>query len=97
MITDGTGGSSMIYPQPKKISAHVRKWEADTAADVNRRIATVDESLNIIRRSRKMLNAVVSIVVREINRLRHVGPYADRKQGGAFFEPIEAQYADGNG
>lgn len=91
MITDGTGGSVYDIPATEEdFLSLMSEMGADTAADVNRRIATVDESLNIISSVKKMLNAVVSIVVREINRLHMSGYTLTGNKGGAFFEPIEA-------
>lgn len=82
-ITDATGGS--VYDGDVSL---LQQMGADTVADVNKRIATVDESLNIISSVKKMLNAVVSIVAREINRLHMSGYTLDGEQGGAFFEAI---------
>jgi len=61
---------------------------ADTVLDVNKRLTTPDDTLNIISSVKKMLNAVVSIVAREVNRLHMSGYTLNGKQGGAFFEPI---------
>lgn len=65
------------------------KVGTDTAADVNKCIATVEESLNIISNVKKMLNAMVNIVLREVNRLHMSGYTLDGKPGGALFETID--------
>lgn len=86
-IAGSTGGS--VYDiTSTDYSSLMSRIGTDTASDVNKRIATVDESLNIISSVKKMLNAVVSIVAREVNRLHMSGYTLNGKQGGAFFEPI---------
>lgn len=86
-IAGSTGGS--VYDiTSTDYSSLMSRIGTDTASDVNKRIATVDESLNIISSVKKMLNAFVSIVAREVNRLHMSGYTLNGKQGGAFFEPI---------
>ena len=90
-IINATGGSVYdITTHEDDYPSLMSKMGMDTASDVNKRIVTVDESLNIISSVKKMLNAVVSIVVREINRLHMSGVTLDGNAGGVFFEPIEA-------
>jgi flagellar hook-associated protein 1 FlgK len=50
----------------------------------------VDDSLDIISSVRKMLNAVVNILAREVNSLHSSGKTLNGKEGGLFFEPIES-------
>ena len=91
VITNATGGSLYdITTPPADFAGLMTEAAADTAADVNKVIATVDESLDIISSVKKMLNAVVSIVAREVNRLQYSGKTLTGQDGGPFFTPIEA-------
>ncbi|NLY18216.1 MAG: flagellar hook-associated protein FlgK [Clostridiaceae bacterium] len=90
VITGSTGGLLYDIATPAEDFASLMTEAAtDTAGDVNKVIATVDESLDIISNVRKMLNAVVNIVAREINKLQYSGKTLTGLDGGAFFEPIE--------
>lgn len=89
-ITDFTGGSLYDIATPAAgFAALMTEAATDTAGDVNKVIATVDESLDIISSVRKMLNAVINVVAREINRLQLSGKTLNGQDGGVFFEPIE--------
>lgn len=90
-IAGATGGSVYDITTPEnEYSSLLSRIGADTVEDVNKRIATVDESLNIISSVKKMLNAVVNTIAREINRLHMSGYTLDGETGIAFFEPIDA-------
>ncbi|WP_252891061.1 VWA domain-containing protein [Thermoclostridium stercorarium] len=87
-VAKATGGS--VYDiTADDYSSLMSKVGTDTAADVNKCIATVEESLNIISNVKKMLNAMVNIVLREVNRLHMSGYTLDGKPGGALFETID--------
>ncbi|AGC69535.1 flagellar hook-associated protein 1 [Thermoclostridium stercorarium subsp. stercorarium DSM 8532] len=87
-VVKATGGS--VYNiTADDYSSLMSKVGTDTAADVNKRIATVEESMNIISNVKKMLNAMVNIVLREVNRLHMSGYTLDGKPGGALFETID--------
>ncbi len=85
-ITHATGGS--LYDIANAEEA-ISEMGVATVEDVNKQIATVDESLDIISSVRKMLNAVVNIVAREVNSLHLAGKTLNGNDGGLFFEPIE--------
>ncbi len=88
-VTKGTGGS--LYDiASADYAALLSKMGADTALDVNKGIVTVDESLDIISSVKKMLNAVVNVVAREVNRLCLSGTTLNGGAGVAFFEAVEA-------
>ena len=90
-ITKATGGALYdITTAPAEYSALLSKMGIDTAMDINKGIVTVDESLDIISSVRKMLNAVINVVAREVNRLQLSGKTLTGADGMAFFEPIEA-------
>lgn len=89
-IANATGGEMYdITTAEEDFASLMSKIGMDTAANVNKRIATANESLNIISSVKKMLNAVVSIVAREVNRLHMSGKTLNGLDGGLFFEPIE--------
>lgn len=86
-ITHATGGS---LHDITNIEEAMSKLGINTVDDVNKQIATVDDSLDIISSVRKMLNAVVNILAREVNSLHSSGKTLNGKEGGLFFEPIES-------
>ena len=89
-ITNATGGSVYnLTTDDAEFSSAMSLMGADTVLDVNKRLTTPDDTLNIISSVKKMLNAVVSIVTREINRLHMSGYTLNGNPGGAFFEPID--------
>lgn len=90
-ITNATGGSLYdIATPPADLSRMYAQMGTDTAVDVNKGIVTVDDSLDIISSVKKMLNGVINVVAREVNRLQLNGKTLTGKDGGSFFEPIEA-------
>jgi len=89
-ITQGTGGALYdITTDAAGYAELLSRIGADTEKDVNKVIATVDETLDIISSVKKMLNAVINIVAREVNRLQLSGKNLRGEDGGVFFEPIE--------
>lgn len=90
-ITGATGGS--LYDITTPLADLPRMYAqigTNTAIDVNKGIVTVDDSLDIISSVRKMLNGVINVVAREVNRLQLNGKTLLGTDGGSFFEPIEA-------
>lgn len=57
--------------------------------DVNMKISTVGENLNIISTVKKQLNALINIMAREVNRIHMSGKTLRGEDGGLFFEPID--------
>lgn len=89
-ITQGTGGELYdISTDAADYSGLLSRIGADTGNDVNKVIVTVDETLDIISSVKKMLNAIISVVAREVNRLQLSGKTLKGEDGGVFFEPIE--------
>jgi flagellar hook-associated protein 1 FlgK len=89
-ITKGTGGVLYdITTDAADYPALLSRIGIDTGIDVNKVIATVDETLDIVSSVKKMLNAIVNIVAREVNRLQLSGKNLRGEDGGVFFEPIE--------
>jgi len=89
-VTQGTGGALYdITTDAADYPGLLARIGADTGADVNKVIVTVDETLDIISSVKKMLNAVISVVAREVNRLQLSGKTLTGNDGGVFFEPIE--------
>lgn len=90
VIAESTGGLLYDIETPAAdFAAFMTRAASDTAVDVNKVIATVDESLDIVSNVRKMLNAVINIVAREVNKLQYSGKTLNGLDGSAFFEPIE--------
>jgi len=89
-ITQGTGGSLYdIATDAADYPGLLSLIGADTGNDVNKVIVTVDETLDIISSVKKMLNAVINVVAREVNRLQLSGKTLTGDNGGVFFEPID--------
>ncbi len=89
-ITNATGGSLYDLTTPTAdLPGLYAKIGADTAVDVNKGIVTVNDSLDIISSVRKMLNGIINVVAREVNRLQLNGKTLQGTDGGPFFEPIE--------
>lgn len=90
-IANGTGGSLYDMETPgDDVSNLLSQMGTDTALDVNKGIVTVDESMDIISSVKNMLNAVINVVAREVNRLHMSGKTLTGADGGLFFEPVEA-------
>ncbi len=90
-ITKATGGSLYdIATPPADLARMYAQMGTDTAIDVNKGIVTVDDSLDIISSLRKMLNGVINVVAREVNRLQLSGKTLLGTDGVPFFEPIES-------
>jgi flagellar hook-associated protein 1 FlgK len=61
----------------------------DINDDVNRKISTIPEDLNIISSVRKQLNALLNIMAREVNYIHQMGKTLTGLDGGLFFAPID--------
>lgn len=64
---------------------------SDISYDVNTKIATVPQDLNIISSVKRQLNALLNIMAREVNRYHHSGTTLHGAAGGDFFEPVDPQ------
>ena len=66
----------------------MKQISLDINNDVNMKMSTISEDLNIISSVRKQLNALVNIMAREVNRLHLSGKTLTGEDGGLFFEAI---------
>lgn len=66
----------------------MKTMSKDINNDVNMKISTIPDSLDLIPTVRKQLNALVNIMVREINYLHLSGKTLNGADGGLFFETI---------
>jgi len=87
-ITGQTGGKlydigSTDYP------GLMMSISKDINDNVNMRISTVPEDLNIISSVKKQLNAIINIMAREINYIHQSGKTLTGLDGGLFFEPAD--------
>ena len=71
------------------ITKLMQQASSDINSDVNRKMSTVSDDLNIISSVKKQLNALINIMAREVNRLHLSGKTLTGGDGGLFFEPIE--------
>jgi flagellar hook-associated protein 1 FlgK len=71
------------------ITKFMQQASSDINSDVNRKMSTVSDDLNIISSVKKQLNALINIMAREVNRLHLSGKTLNGADGGLFFEPIE--------
>jgi flagellar hook-associated protein 1 FlgK len=67
----------------------MRTISKDVNDDVNTKMSTVSDNLNIISSVKKQLNALINIMAREVNRLHLSGKTLNGEEGGLFFEPID--------
>lgn len=66
----------------------MKTMSKDINNDVNMKISTIPDSLDLIPTVRKQLNALVNIMVREINYLHLSGKTLNGADGGLFFETV---------
>ena len=71
------------------ISKLMQQASSDINSDVNRKMSTVSDDLNIISSVKKQLNALINIMAREVNRLHKSGKTLSGDGDKLFFEPIE--------
>lgn len=91
-FTGSTGGA--FYSDTGAATTDYQALMTDISSgvnsDVNTKMASVPEDLNIISTVRKQLNALINIMAREVNRLHMSGKTLTGEDGGLFFEPIES-------
>lgn len=61
----------------------------DINYDVNQKISTVPEDLNVISSVKRQLNALINIMAREINYIHQSGKTLTGLDGGLFFEALD--------
>ena len=71
------------------ITKLMQQASSDINSDVNRKMSTVSDDLNIISSVKKQLNALINIMAREVNRLHLSGKTLSGDGDKLFFEPIE--------
>jgi len=92
-ITDGTGGNLYdINTAPANYGTMLTNVNSDINSDVNQGISIVNQSENIVSDARKRLNALINIMVREVNNLHESGKTLDGQPGGEFFSVVNSKY-----
>ncbi len=92
-ITNATGGLLYDITTPSaSLPGLYEQMAIDTATDVNKGIVTVDDSLDIISSVKKMLNGIINVITREVNRLQMSGKTLSGGDGVPFFEPIDPSF-----
>jgi len=89
IIAEKTGGKLYSIDAGTDFDSLMKSISYDINSDINKKIASVPDNLNIISSVRKQLNALINIMAREINRLHLSGKTLNGGDGGIFFEPIE--------
>ncbi len=102
-VTGQTGGK--VYDNTSKVGTTAAESEALTLAhvlalgkeassdinkDVNKKMSTIPDNLNIISSVRKQLNALINIMAREVNYLHQSGKDLVGDDGLDFFQAIES-------
>jgi len=88
-ITERTGGSLYDIENATDVERLIIKMSSDINSDVNKKMTTTPDSLNIISTVRKQINALINIMAREVNYLHLSGKTLRGDDGGLFFEAIE--------
>ncbi len=92
-ISEGTGGSLYdINTAAADYTGLLKNITSDINTDVNKRISVIEESNNIISDVRKRLNALINVMVREINNLHMSGKTLNGNDGSEFFCAINSAY-----
>lgn len=88
-ITGGTDGKTYNIGAADYESL-MKSISKDINDNVNKRISTVPEDLNIISSVKKQLNALINIMAREINYIHQSGKTLNGKDGGLFFDTLDS-------
>jgi len=91
-IAEKTGGKTYDIENATDLKEFMVKLSADINSDVNMKMTTISEDLNIISTVRKQLNALINIMAREVNYLHLSGKTLRGEDGGLFFEPMEPTF-----
>lgn len=89
ILTGQTGGKLYESVDGTDYESLMRTISKDVNDDVNTKMSTVSDNLNIISSVKKQLNALINIMAREVNRLHLSGKTLNGEEGGLFFEPID--------
>jgi len=89
MIAEKTGGKLYSLDAGTDFASLMENISYDINSDINKRMASVPNNLNIISSVKKHLNALINILAREVNRLHMSGKTLTGEDGGLFFEPID--------
>lgn len=89
IIAERTGGKLYSATAATDFSSLMETISSDINKDINTKISSIPENLNIISSIKKQLNALINIMAREVNRLHLSGKTLNGADGGLFFEPIE--------
>jgi len=90
IIAEKTGGKLYSLDAGTDFASLMKSISYDINSDINKKMATVPNNLNIISSVKKQLNALINILAREVNRLHMSGKTLTGEDGGLFFEPIES-------
>ena len=88
-ILTGQTGGKLYDIESADYSQLMSTISTDISDDVNMKISSVSDDLNIISTVKKQLNALINIMAREVNRLHSTGKTLKGEDGGLFFEPID--------
>lgn len=92
-LTEQTYGEAYdIAAFTADISGFMKSMANDTNDDVNQGISTIEQSTNVISNLKKQLNALINIMVREINSIHSSGKTLTGDDGGNFFAAIDNAY-----
>lgn len=89
-LTEHTGGKLYTLDGTTDYANLMETISYDINFDVNTKMASIPDNLNIISSVRKQLNALINIMAREVNRLHSSGITLTGKAGGNFFEAIDS-------
>ncbi len=92
-LTGNTGGK--VYDNTGAMTADELKElgiqaSSDINKDVNTKMSTIPDNLNIISSVRKQLNALINIMAREVNYLHQSGKTLTGNSGMEFFQVMES-------
>lgn len=92
-IAEGTGGNTYDI-DAGDYEALMGDMVSDINSDVNKGISVVEDTTNIVPDIRKKLNALINIMVREVNYWHRQGKTlgANSKDGEDYFVPIDNRY-----
>jgi len=88
-LTENTGGKLYTLDGTTNFQSLFENISSDINLDVNTKMASIPDNLNIISSVRKQLNALINIMAREVNRIHSSGITLNGNAGGNFFEAIE--------
>jgi len=89
IISEKTGGKLYSMAAGTDFASLMESISNDINSDINKKMASIPDNLNIISSVKKQLNALINILAREVNRLHMSGKTLTGEDGGLFFEPLD--------